>query len=123
MAKVATVHIDQINLIGHAKVFKLSEPFDVEGEPCSHALVWITPADAFQNAQVGVLPATEWGSVMGGHLRRRAGFIARDCYNPDDAEYVNGCYVTALDMLGYKYVTPEDFPTEEPSASGVEGDG
>ncbi|MBF6333455.1 hypothetical protein [Nocardia transvalensis] len=110
MAKVATTHIESMNLIGHAKVFKLGEPFDVDGQPCSYVIVWITPADSFQNAQVGVIPATEWGSVLGGHLRRRAGMTLLDCYDPGNAEYVNGCYVTALKMLGYEYVPPENFP-------------
>ncbi|KZM68486.1 hypothetical protein [Nocardia terpenica] len=118
MAKVATVHIEHMNLIGHAKVFKLAEPFDVDGQPCSYVIVWITPADHFQNAQAGVIPATEWGTVLGGHLRRRAGMTLLDCYDPDNTDYVNGCYMTALKMLGYTYVPPDQFPANKETTVG-----
>jgi hypothetical protein len=116
VSKLATFHLNELpNMPDHAACFILSDPVKLSGHTYEYLIVWITPAvPGLANAESAVLAATDTGSVAGPHMYKHAGFTLLDDYRPDDVTYVNGVYSTALSMLGYKYVPPEEFPFPPP---------
>lgn len=107
--KVATTHIERLNMEGFARCFRLSEPREFGGTRHDYVNVWIAPGNPYQNAEMAIFPATSGGAVATTSLRKRAGLTVLDDFDKSD-DYVNGLYLLALTMLGYGYVSPEDFP-------------
>lgn len=115
--KVATTHIEDIPLAGRCRSFKLSEPVSFGKGEYDHVLIWITPPHRVQNAEVVIMPATDYGTVADS-MRKRGGFTVFEDYDAENEDYVNGCYLMALTMLGYQFVKPEDFPADEEADNG-----
>jgi hypothetical protein len=98
--KIAILVNPQVGtFIGQSRCYELDPPKDFGDVVADHVTIYIQPAFASQDAEVGVVPATASGAALGHSVRRRPGsFVPHS--NPKTPAEVEGCYAWALLTLG-----------------------
>ncbi|WP_069166803.1 hypothetical protein [Nocardia altamirensis] len=98
----AALHVDNLGgYIGPARCYKLDPPIRLDGIDCEYVTVWIQPRLPHQQAEVGVVAATVTGACATMSVMRQPGsFVLHG--DPDNDDYLEGCYTMALGLLGYQ---------------------
>lgn len=104
----ATLHLADVGgYPGPARCWKLDPPVQIDAAHYDYATVWVQPGYAWQNAEVGTVIAHESGAVAGSTVHRRAGSFTLQG-DADTPEYIDGCHLLALQLLGGYTVRVQD---------------
>ncbi|PKV80927.1 hypothetical protein [Nocardia fluminea] len=99
---MATAILHRDNVLGHAgpaRVWHLDPPALIGGERHPYVCIWIVPSAGHQDAEVVAVASTESGAAAGRSVQRRPGSYTLHG-DPDSPEYVDGCHLVALQILG-----------------------
>lgn len=101
--KTARLHKDEVPGYGsYARCYELSYPVFDGGLAFKYVTIVVHPGREKTSAEVSVIYANAHGMPAELTVRRRAGsFIPIHDPHESDQDYMNGCFVHALESIGY----------------------
>lgn len=114
MTSTATTHIETVEgfaaLGGTARCFKLEPPRVFDGFEFDYVTIAVYPPVGHQSASVASYPAVETGAAApsyGNQLASRVGTYHVEGNPLTSPEHINGCFLLALQLMGYTPNSPE----------------